>query len=75
VRAVLGDVDHDRAHPAEPTCACNSGPLCRRHHRVNQLLMGKIRTATGVVWTDPTDRRWTSPGQHQPPASQVRPLP
>ena len=74
VRAAACDLDHDRAHPAGPTCACNLGPLCRRHHRVKQLLMSKRRTAAGVVWTDPTGRRWTSPAQHGAPAPELRDL-
>ena len=30
------------------TCACNTGPLCRRHHRVKQLLMTKTRRPPAV---------------------------
>ncbi len=72
VRAQRCDLDHDRAHPHGPTCACNLGPLCRRHHRVKQLLMTKDRVDGGAVrWTSPTGRSWTSPAQHQPPAHPV----
>ncbi|MFZ5852218.1 MAG: HNH endonuclease signature motif containing protein, partial [Actinomycetota bacterium] len=28
------DLDHGRAWPLGPTCACNLHPLCRRHHRL-----------------------------------------
>jgi hypothetical protein len=70
VRAQACDVDHDRAHPHGATCACNTGPLCRRHHRVKQLLMTKTRVeGSAVVWTDPTGRSWTSPAQHTAPAA------
>ena len=70
------DLDHDRAWPAGPTCPCNLGPCCRRHHRLKQLLMSKTRTQhSTVTWTSPTGRRWTSPSQHTPPQPAVRPLP
>jgi hypothetical protein len=68
VRAQMCDIDHDNPWPAGATCACNTGPLCRRHHRVKQLLMTKTRTARGVRWTGPTGRSWLSPVQHQAPA-------
>ena len=76
VRAGAGcDLDHDLAWPHGPTCACNLGPLCRRHHRVKQQGWTKRRRADGsVAWTAPTGRRWTSPGQHPTPASS-RPVP
>lgn len=73
--AVRCDLDHDVAHPAGPTCACNLGPLCRRHHRCKQQLMSKQRTADGVCWTDPTGRVWLSPNQHLAPQPAVRPMP
>jgi hypothetical protein len=69
------DVDHDLAWPAGPTCPCNLGPLCRRHHRIKQQGWTKRRQPDGSVrWTDPTGRSWTSPNQHHavPP---TRPLP
>ena len=76
VRSALCDYEHDDAWPTGPTCACNGGPLCRRHHRVKQQLMIKSRGESSAVrWTDPTGRRWTSRGQHTPPAPAVRPLP
>ncbi len=76
VRSQVCDVDHDRPFPFGPTCGCNTGPLCRRHHRVKQLLMSKTRTDRGaVVWTSPTGRCWTSPPQHPAPAQVVRPRP
>jgi hypothetical protein len=70
------DQDHDLAHPYGPTCACQLGPLCRRHHRVKQAIMSKQRTRdAGVRWTSPTGRTWLSPPQHQPPLPPTRPLP
>ena len=66
-------MDHDRAWPAGATCACNTGPLCRRHHRVKQLLMTKQRLdGGGVRWTDPTGRSWLSPAQHPAPSDVDR---
>jgi hypothetical protein len=62
------DLDHDLAWPFGPTCACNIGPLCRRHHRIKQLGWTKHRQPDGSVrWTDPTGRSWTSPNQHAKP--------
>ncbi|MCW2613204.1 MAG: hypothetical protein JWN08_198, partial [Frankiales bacterium] len=69
------DLNHDRAHPAGPTCGCNLGPVFRRHHRLKQLLMSKTRgPGSTVTWTSPTGRRWRSPSQHQPPAPAIRPM-
>ena len=75
-RAAGCDLDHDLAWPAGPTCACNVGPLCRRHHRLKQLLMAKARRhGSAVTWTSPTGRIWTSPSQHPRPQPPCRPLP
>ena len=62
------DLDHDLAWPHGPTCACNLGPLCRRHHRIKQLGWIKRRRPDGSIrWTSPTGRAWTSPNQHPTP--------
>jgi hypothetical protein len=62
------DLDHDLAWPFGPTCACNLGPLCRRHHRIKQLGWIKHRRSDGSVRrTSPTGRTWTSPAQHGRP--------
>jgi hypothetical protein len=75
-RAVRCDAEHDLPWPAGPTCACNLGPCCRRHHRVKQEGWTKTRQADGSVrWTTRTGRTWTSRNQHQPPATPVRALP
>lgn len=74
-RAVRCDAEHDIAWPLGPTCACNLGPCCRRHHRIKQLGWTKQRgTDSAVIWTSPGGRRWLSPAQHQPPAAPVHPL-
>ncbi|MDT7539775.1 MAG: hypothetical protein QOI82_3360 [Actinomycetota bacterium] len=64
------DLDHDLAWPFGPTCACNLGPLCRRHHRIKQLGWLKQRRPDGSIrWTNPVGRTWTSPHQHPRPAA------
>src|SRR4051794_10886621 len=69
------DLDHDLAWPYGPTCACNLGPLCRRHHRIKQLGWTKHRRPDGSIrWTSPTGRSWTSRPQHPIPRA-TRPLP
>ncbi len=56
-RSCRCDLDHDLAWPHGPTCGCNLGPLCRRHHRIKQLGWTKTRTSgAGVRWTSPTGR-------------------
>jgi hypothetical protein len=73
---VPSDATPSTTWPDGPTCACNLGPCCRRHHRIKQLGWTKTRRPRGVVtWTDPTGRSWTSPGQHPPPAAPTRPPP
>jgi hypothetical protein len=67
------DVDHDIAWPLGPTCACNLGPLCRRHHRIKQLGWRKARRPDGSVrWTSPDRHAWTSPHQHSRPGALPR---
>lgn len=76
-RASRCDLDHDLAWPHGATCACNVGPLCRRHHRIKQLGWHKQRTAEGVLWTSPTGRTTLSPHQHDdvPLPRELRPQP
>ncbi len=81
-RAVRCDAEHDLAWPTGPTCACNLGPCCRRHHRVTQLGWTKTRHAAGVTWTLPRlaggpgrSRSWLSRTQHEAPSSAIRPVP
>jgi hypothetical protein len=70
------DIDHDLAWPEGPTCGCNNGPLCRRHHRIKQLGWVKERRLGGHVrWTSPVGRDWLSRAQHQAPPLLVRPIP
>jgi len=76
-RAVRCDIDHDLAWPVGPTCSCNLGPVCRRHHRVKQTGWTKARRSTGVLWTSPTGRQHTSSGPWSPPqrSSQLPAVP
>lgn len=75
-RSTRCDLDHDRAWPGGATCACNLGPLCRRHHRCKQQGWVKHRSGSGSVrWTGPTGRTVTSPAPYQPAATPVRGLP
>jgi hypothetical protein len=70
------DIDHDLAWPAGPTCGCNTGPLCRRHHRIKQLGWVKERRPGGHVrWISPIGRGWLARSQHQPPPAPQRSLP
>jgi hypothetical protein len=74
-RAVACDAEHDDAWPSGPTCACNLGPCCRRHHRCKQEGWTKQRLQDSAVrWTSPTGRAWTSPPQHHAPTPPLRPL-
>jgi hypothetical protein len=75
VRAECCDIDHDEAHPDGPTCSCNLGPLCRRHHQVKQQGWTKRRGSAGVTFTSPTGRSWLSRPQHAAPATPVRQVP
>jgi len=76
LRAVHCDAEHDRAWPDGPTCACNLGPCCRRHHRVKQEGWLKNRgTGSAVRWTSPTGRNWLSRPQHPSPTPALRPPP
>jgi hypothetical protein len=73
-RAARCDDEHDLPWPFGPTCGCNLGKLCRRHHRVKQLGWCKSRAAEGVWWTSPTGRQVLAPGQ-QLDLPCVRPRP
>jgi hypothetical protein len=74
-RAVRCDAEHDTAWPVGPTCSCNLGPCCRRHHRVKQQGWTKARgQSSAVCWTSPSGRSWLSGSQHRPLSPQTRPL-
>jgi len=56
------DLDHSVPHPDGPTCQCNLGPKCRRHHRAKQSPGWKVeQSAPGVIrWTLPSGRTHTT---------------
>jgi hypothetical protein len=60
-RAACCDQDHDLAHPYGPTCGCNLGTLCRRHHRVKQTGWTKTRTPTASAGPAPPDAPGSAP--------------
>jgi len=52
------DLDHSVPYPDGPSCQCNLGPKCRRHHRAKQSPSWKVeQPAPGVIcWTLPSGR-------------------
>jgi hypothetical protein len=54
-QAVYCDLDHTLAYPDGPTCQCNLGPKCRRHHRAKQA------PGWHVEQPEPGITRWTLP--------------
>ncbi|MGH3120282.1 MAG: DUF222 domain-containing protein [Streptosporangiaceae bacterium] len=57
------DLDHTIAFDrGGPTCLCNLGPLCRRHHRCKQAEGWSLsqRNSGEFTWTTPSGRRYTT---------------
>jgi hypothetical protein len=56
------DLDHTLAWPDGPSCECNFGPPCRRHHRVKQAPGWHLeQPEPGVMrWTTPSGRVHTT---------------
>jgi hypothetical protein len=56
------DLDHTVAYPDGPSCQCNLGPKCRRHHRAKQARGWRVeQPEPGVVrWTLPNGRTHTT---------------
>jgi Domain of unknown function (DUF222) len=54
-QAVYCDLDHTTPWPDGPTCQCNLGPKCRRHHRAKQA------PGWHVEQPEPGVTRWTLP--------------
>jgi Domain of unknown function (DUF222) len=61
-QAVYCDLDHTTPHPDGPTCQCNLGPKCRRHHRAKQAPGWRVQQPEpGVLrWTLPSGRTHTT---------------
>lgn len=57
-QAAYCDLDHTVAYPGGPTCECNFGLPCRRHHRVKQAPGWHLeQPEPGVMrWTTPSGR-------------------
>jgi hypothetical protein len=53
------DLDHVRPWPTGPTAASNLMALCRRHHRIKQMVGWQVslRPDATVLWVDPLGRR------------------
>jgi hypothetical protein len=56
------DQDHTVPYPDGPTCECNLGPKCRRHHRAKQAPGWRVeRPEPGTArWTLPNGRTHTT---------------
>jgi hypothetical protein len=54
-QALYCDLDHTLAYPDGPSCQCNLGPKCRRHHRAKQA------PGWHVEQPEPGTVRWTLP--------------
>lgn len=68
INARFCDVDHVRPWPDGPTALDNLVLLCRRHHRVKQLVGWRVQLAPDgvLMWVDPLDHRWvTRPLDHR----------
>ena len=61
-QAYHNDLDHTLAWPAGPTCQCNIGPPCRRHHRCKQAPGWRLeQPEPGIFrWTTPSGRVYTT---------------
>ncbi len=60
--AIRCDLDHTKPHDqGGPSCCCNTGPLCRHHHKLKQLagwLLSQPAPGT-FIWTTPSGRAYT----------------
>jgi len=61
-QAIHCDQDHTVPYPDGPTCQCNLGPKCRRHHRAKQAPGWKAeQPQPGITrWTIPNGRTHTT---------------
>jgi hypothetical protein len=61
-QAVHADLDHTTPYPQGPSCQCNLGPKCRRHHKAKQAPDWKVeQLEPGVIrWTLPSGRTHTT---------------
>ncbi len=61
-QAITSEIDHTIPHPAGPSCQCNLGPLCQRHHHAKHAPGWHLQqTRPGVMrWTTPSGRTYTT---------------
>jgi Domain of unknown function (DUF222) len=61
-QALYCDLDHTLPYPDGPSCQCNLGPKCRRHHRAKQAPGWRVeQPEPGTVrWTLPNGRTHTT---------------
>ena len=78
------DLDHRKPHAAGgPTCACNVGPTCRRHHREKSAGILTVRPSPDPahplgtnIWTTPGGQEFTVyPYVPLPPEAYTTPRP
>ena len=61
-QAITSEIDHTTPHPAGPSCQCNLGPLCQRHHHAKHAPGWNLQQPRpGVMrWTTPSGRTYTT---------------
>jgi Domain of unknown function (DUF222) len=61
-QAITSEIDHTIPYPAGPSCECNLGPLCKRHHHAKHAPGWKLQQPRpGVMrWTTPSGRTYTT---------------
>ena len=61
-QAITSEIDHTLPYPAGPSCECNLGPLCQRHHHAKHAPGWHLeQPRPGVMrWTTPSGRTYTT---------------
>jgi hypothetical protein len=61
-QAITSEIDHTVPYPAGPSCQCNTGPLCKRHHHAKHAPGWHLQQPRpGVMrWTTPSGRTYTT---------------
>jgi hypothetical protein len=73
------DLDHRVRHPAGPTCECNLGALCRKHHRLKHEAGFVMATSSDpeqppgtLAWRTPAGLRYARPPTRLPVSRILR---